>query len=229
MTTVRTCDPAAAMTRSLLGYGVIAGPLYVAVALGQAVTRDGFDLRRHQWSLLANGEHGWIQVANFVLTGLMIVAAAVGLRRAFGLRATVGLRRGVDGGAWAARLIGVFGVSMVAAGVFRADPALGFPVGSPDGPSAVSWHGMAHFMAGGIGFTALAVACFLVARRYSADGRTGWARFSLVAGAVFLAGFAMVASGQGSTAANLGFTAAVLLVLAWLSAVSAQRYCALSS
>src|SRR5829696_4666070 len=78
----RSCDPATRVTRSLLGYGVLAGPFYVTVALAQALTRDGFDLSRHPWSLLALGAHGWIQIANFVLTGLMVVAAAVGVRRA---------------------------------------------------------------------------------------------------------------------------------------------------
>ena len=55
------CAPADRVTKSLLGYGVIAGPIYVVVALAQAVTREGFDLARHQWSLLANGSNGWIQ------------------------------------------------------------------------------------------------------------------------------------------------------------------------
>ena len=79
-----TCDaqPADRVTSSLLGYGVIAGPMYVAVSLAQALTREGFDLSRHQWSLLANGGPGWIQIANFVVTGLMVIAFAVGLRRA---------------------------------------------------------------------------------------------------------------------------------------------------
>jgi hypothetical protein len=63
------CTPAIRTTRSLLGYGIIAGPIYVAVALAQALTRPGFDLRRHAWSLLADGHLGWIQVANFVVTG----------------------------------------------------------------------------------------------------------------------------------------------------------------
>jgi hypothetical protein len=35
--------------------------MYVLISLGQAVTRDGFDLVRHEWSLLANGSFGWIQ------------------------------------------------------------------------------------------------------------------------------------------------------------------------
>jgi hypothetical protein len=48
-------DRTAAITRSLLGYGVLAGPVYVVVGLAQALTRDGYDLARHDLSLLANG------------------------------------------------------------------------------------------------------------------------------------------------------------------------------
>jgi hypothetical protein len=35
------------MTRTLLACGVLAGPLYMAVYLGQALTRPGFDITRH--------------------------------------------------------------------------------------------------------------------------------------------------------------------------------------
>ena len=142
---------------------------------------------------MANGERGWIQVANLVVTGLMVIAFAVGLRRA--LATGTGAR-------WAPRLVAVYGVSLVAAGLLRADPALGFPAGTPAGPGPVSWHGAAHFVAGGIGFSCLAITCFVLAhrysaQRYSAQRRRGWARFSRLTGVVFLAGFAMVASGPG--------------------------------
>jgi len=79
MTMTVTCAPATRTTKSLLGYGVIAGPLYVSVSLAQALTRPGFDLARHPWSLLANGDLGWVQVANFLVTGLMTIAFGVGL------------------------------------------------------------------------------------------------------------------------------------------------------
>jgi hypothetical protein len=209
------CTPAERVTRSLLGYGVIAGPLFVGVSLAQALTREGFDLRRHQWSLLANGSYGWVQVTNFVLTGLMVVAAAAGLHRAW----TTG-----PGARWAPRLIAVYGASLVAAGVFRADPALGFPAGTAVGPGEVSWHGLLHFAAGGIGFTCLAVACFAVARRYAAAGRRGFARWSRATGSAFLGGFAMLASSGGAEFANLVFTAVVIAVWAWLSAVASDAY-----
>jgi hypothetical membrane protein len=197
----------------LLGYGVIAGPLYVAVALAQALTRPGFDLSRHAWSLLANGELGWIQVANFIVTGLMTVAAAVGVRRAL----AAGRAR-----SWAPVLIGAYGVSLVGAGLFRADPAQGFPVGTPE-TTTISWHGMLHLMVGAIGFGCLIAGCLVLASRFAREQRRGLAWFSRIAGAGLLIGFAGIASGShGPT--TLGFVAAVVIVFAWLSTVSVHLY-----
>jgi len=101
-------------TRSLLAGGVVAGPLFIVVGLLQAFTREGFDLRRHPLSLLSNGDLGWIQVATFVVTGLLFAGAAVGMRRV--------LHPG-RGGTWGPLLVGAVGVGMIAAGVFVADPA----------------------------------------------------------------------------------------------------------
>jgi hypothetical protein len=49
-------------TAQLLACGIVAGPLFLAVALIQAFTRDGYDLSRHPISLLTLGELGWIQI-----------------------------------------------------------------------------------------------------------------------------------------------------------------------
>ena len=68
-------------THHLLAGAIVAGPLFLAVSLTQAFTRDGFDLRRHPISLLSLGEFGWIQVANFVVCGALFIAGSVGLRR----------------------------------------------------------------------------------------------------------------------------------------------------
>src|SRR2546423_1126149 len=210
-----TCDPATRVTKSLLGYGVVAGPLYVAVSLGQALTRPGFDLTRHQWSLLSNGGLGWIQITNFLLTGAMIVACAVGMRRA--------LARG-RGARWAPRLVATFGASLVAAGVFRADPALGFPAGAPAGPGQVSWHGALHLLSAGIGFTCVAVACLVVAGRLAADGHRGLAAASRVSGVAFLVSFGAVASSGGAPWGTLCFVGGVLVIFAWLTVTSVHLY-----
>lgn len=208
-----TCTPAARITKSLLGYGVIAGPFYVIVSLAQALTREGFDLSRHAWSLLSNGDLGWIQITNFILTGLMVAAAAVGLRRA--------LNPG-RGRVWAPLLVGAYGLSLIGAGIFTADPAPGFPVGTPV-TATMSWHSMLHLMVGGVGFLCLIAGCFVLGSRFARDGRSGLAWFSRITGVAFLAGFVGIASGsQGPTV--LAFVASVLVVWAWMTTVSVKFY-----
>jgi len=211
-----SCTPAQRVTRSLLGYGIVAGPFYVVVSITQALMREGFDLRRHEWSLLATGGPGWIQIANFIITGAMVVTAALGLSRAW----TTG-----TGHRAAPILIAIFGTSLVGAGIFTADPMLGFPVGTPDGPPAeVSLHGILHLVSGGVGFACLIAAFLVIGRRFRRQGEPGWAWFSRITGVLFLAGFAGVSSGATSPGMNMAFTAAVVLSWSWLSALSVHVY-----
>lgn len=213
------CDRHAAITRSLLGYGVLAGPFYVVVGLVQALMRDGFDLTRHDLSLLANGPLGWIQIANLVLTGAMVIAAAVGMHRALGV---VPPRAGVGVGP---KLLGVYGAGLVGAGLFVADPMQGFPRGTPDGPPVVTTiGGIGHLVCGGIGFLGLVAACVVLGRRFAREGRGPWAWFSWTTGVVFLAAFVGIASGSASPVVILAFWVAVLLSWAWLAAVSVDLY-----
>lgn len=205
------CDSAARVTKSLLGYGVIAGPIYVAVSVVQALTRPGFDITRHAWSLLSTGDLGWLQITNFIVAGLMTVAAAIGLRRA-----------GV--GRWTSRLVGAYGGCLVAAGIFPPDPAQGFPIGTPANANTISWHGGLHLLSGSVGFACLIVACLLAGRAFAGQGRRGWVVYSRIAGVLLLLGFAGIASGAHGAATILPFTAAVILVSSWITAYSVHVY-----
>ncbi len=123
-----------ALTHMLLTSGIFAGPIYMVVGLAEALLRSGFDLRRHELSLLANGDFGWIHVAMMVVTGLLTITGAMGLRRAL---------TGGSGRMWGPILLGVYGLGVAIAGLLTADPALGFPPGTPDGRAIVlSWHGI---------------------------------------------------------------------------------------
>ncbi len=161
-------------TRALLACGAAAGPLFMVVALIQAGTRTGFDPAKHPASLLSVGELGWIQIANFIVCGGLFLASAVGMRSALsGGRAAV----------WGPRLIGAFGVALIAGGVFVSDPGLGFPPGTPEGiPDSMSWHAVVHAGAPVVGFIALSVACFVFARRSFGAGQRAWAVFSIMTG-----------------------------------------------
>lgn len=103
-------DTAAAVTRSLLGWGVVVGALYLVVGVVLALTSEGFDLGRHPLSLLMLGELGWVQALNLILSGIMTIAAAVGFARAM-RGARTARRTGV--------LLGIFGTCLIASGFFH--------------------------------------------------------------------------------------------------------------
>ena len=167
-----------ATTRGLLTCGVIAGPLFVATAIAQILTRDGFDLRRHPLSLLSVGEHGWIQVTNFILAGILSILFSMGMARVL----TDG-----PGSRWAPRFCALFGIGLVIGGIFKADPALGFPVGAPEGyPSHLSSHAMVHAFAPPLAFLSLIGGLLVIARRFAAEGLRRTAVVSRVAAAVCL-------------------------------------------
>jgi hypothetical protein len=198
-------EPDNGSTTPLLACGAAAGPLYLLVGFGQALTREGFDVRRHALSLLSNGEHGWIQIVSFVVSGLLVIAGAIGVRRAL---------RGGSGGTWAPILLGTYGIGLLGAGTFVADPAFGFPPGT-EGPTGLTRHGVLHFVFGAIGFYALIGACFVLARRFVRVDQPRWAVFSVLTGGVFFVSFAAIASGSASPTIMLAFYAAVTLAWIW--------------
>jgi hypothetical protein len=156
-------------TRALLAAGGIAGPLFIAAVVIQAYARAGFDPKRHPLSLLSLGDLGWIQITAFIVCGVLALASAFGLRRVLspGRAAT-----------WGPRLVGLYGAALIWGGVFVADPAFGFPPGTPDGsPTSMSWHGMLHTIAPTVAGLAVVAACIVFARRYAALGHRGWVAY----------------------------------------------------
>ena len=210
-----TTTTRAIATRKLLACGLVAGLLYMAVYLAQAFTRENFDLTRHPASLLANGGPGWIQTLNFIVSGLLCIAAGVGLRR------TVTGR----GSTWGPRLVAQYGVGLLLAAIFRADPAAGFPAGTPEDYAEISWHGMGHFVAGFVGFGGLIAACLVFAAHFRSTGRKAWARYSTVTGVLFGASFLGLMAGAGSRPTITAFVIAVTLGWIWISLLCLKFRC----
>ncbi len=211
-------DPATRVMKSLLGYGVVAGPFYIAISLIQAFTSTGFDLRRHPASLLSDGRLGWIQVVNFLLTEAMVIAGAIGMQRALppGRRSR-----------WIAGLVALFGVGMIGASIFKADPSYGFPPGTAAGKAlTTTLHGNLHLVFGSLGFLGLIVATFVMAS-YFADLGDHWrARLSVASGVVFLLAdlSGVVLANNHEIAYNLTLTAGIIVGFAWLTTVSVYLY-----
>jgi hypothetical protein len=194
-------------SRFLLGCGVAAGPCYLAVGVIQGRVREGFDFARHPLSVLANGPSGWIQTVNFVLTGMMVIAVAVGFRRVLTSRS-----RGVT---WC---LAGYGAAMLLAAAFPADPVDGFPPGTPEGfPTSISTTGLIHFISGALAFTFLALSGFFAA--WAMAGRSEWALMALS----LLSGLAAGLGFFGGIALPIGVAGiwiAVVVGWLWLSVMS---------
>lgn len=210
----KAINVSAAVTRSLLGYGVLVGPFYLLIGVAHGLVRDGFSFARHPLSVLANGPGGWVQTANFVLSGLMVIAAAVGFWRV----PTPRLRASPV-------FLALFGLSMIVASVLRADPMDGFPAGTLLGPpTTISPMGMGHFIAGTVGFVCMALSCLCSAPAMSRIGNRTLAIGGMLSGLAVLVGFFggfLVPVLAGTTT---GIWIAVVVGWAWLGWVSAKLY-----
>nr|WP_262402546.1 DUF998 domain-containing protein [Actinomadura sp. CNU-125] len=106
----------------LLGCGVLTGPLFTAAYLLEGAARADYSAARHPVSSLALGEHGWTQVANFLVAGLLTLAFAAGMWR---------VPRPVGGPIFGPLLVGVWGVGCSARASSAPTRSAAIPRGRP--------------------------------------------------------------------------------------------------
>lgn len=195
-------------TRMLLGCGVAAGALFIGLNFIQAFTRPGFDRARNAISYLLLGDLGWIQLINFVGTGVLAIAFAFGMRR--------WLHPG-KAGTFGPLLIGMYGVGLIIAGFFAPDPSFGFPPGAPEGiPPVMSGHATLHAIGFFTSMPSLVAACFVFARRFAAIQNRGWATYCMATGiaapALVILSMVLTASGKS----GLPLLGVLALTSGWL-------------
>lgn len=175
--------PGTARTKALLVCGAIAGPLFTLAWVVEGASRAHYQPLRHPVSSLELGDLGWTQQANFIITGLLTLAFATGLRRAL---------RPLGGSTWGPLLVGVHAIGLLGAGIFVTDPVSGYPLGTPDRLQAYgSGHAALHDLFSVGTFVGLPIACLVFARRFAGWGQRGWAIYSAATGLVFMAGFVL--------------------------------------
>lgn len=168
-------------TRKLLGCGAVAGPLFVGGFVLGGRSQPSYDPRRQAISALARSDLPWLQNASFLASGTLLLAGAVGARRA--------MRTGVSG--WTLPVIvAAVGAGTVCAGVF--------PTDTPDeiAESGLSPRGVLHVVSAVPVFVGMPLAAAAGAWRLAAEGRTGWAVLSVVAGVTSIAAAAATGSGM---------------------------------
>ena len=195
-------------SRALLIGAVIATPLFVALWAVQSFTREGFRPTFHPMSLLSLGDSGWVQIANFILTGMLVIGGGIGLGRAL---EPGRLTR------WGTTLIVLMGIGLVVAGVFVTDPGAGFPAGAPEGAPEMSWHGAVHEVGFVLTQVAFVAGGVILAVRCGRNRQPGW---MVACAAAVLAAVLVAALGDPETLAiRLVISAAIELGL--ISALAA--------
>ena len=192
------------LTRLLLLCGAIAGPLFIFVLLVQDYTRPGFDPRLDLLSLLSLGDWGWVQIVNFILVGFLNLLYAVGLWRR--------LHPG-RGGTWGPILIGAYGLGLILVGIFRTDPANGFPPGVP-AATQPSWHGAIHALGALFVFLLLAAALLVFVRLFLAWKERWWAVYCLASAVLFL----LIFFTGFTNAAFMARTLRLAVLIGWMAA-----------
>lgn len=153
--------------------------------------RPGYSALTMPVSALSLTADGWVQIVNFVLFGLFIIAFAIGLNRML----APGPAR-----TWATAVQLLIGVGLVLAGVFIQDPGQGYPVGVAV-PANPTGHGTAHLIATIVVFNARIAWSLVMAVRFSRD--SAWRRYaafcvlSAILLAIFLGAFGAALSTGG--------------------------------
>ena len=189
----------------LLACGALAGPLFIAVSLAQIPFREGFDLTRHAFSFLLNGPGGWVQMLNFVATGVLFSLAAWGLGPALGGRA----------GSVGQVLLIILGAGLVVAGLFAPQPSYGYPPGAPAGmPSELTTSSVVHGIAFGLSIVSYCAALAVAAWRLRRVGAPRWAAACAAAALLLLAIPATQGQAAGTVVIYVAVTAAYLVTAA---------------
>jgi hypothetical protein len=199
-----------ALARLLLLCGTVAGPLFTAAWLLGGAGREGYSALRHPISSLAIGDAGWMQTATFLVTGLLVIAFAVGGRLALGDR---GPSR------WTSIFLAAVGFGLVGAGWFVTDPMNGYPPGTPLVPTDFTVAGRLHRAFSALVFLGMPLAAFSAARWLAVQGATGWARYSRVTAWAFLAAFAVTTIGflgLGGLDRIAGLLQRITLTIGWV-------------
>ncbi len=170
-------------TEVLLRCGMLAGPLFIVTFLIEGLARPDYNPLRHPVSSLALGPNGWIQMANFMVAGVLYLALATGVLLAR-REQTVGPRSG-------AILIGAVGVGLLGSGAFITDPVSGYPPGTPDLLTSYTTSGALHDAFSVPVFLGLPAAAMAYAWWFLRHGNRGWAGYSLASGLAFLVAFGL--------------------------------------
>lgn len=196
MNTNHEIQRVSAKAKILLTVGAVAGPLFTLMWIVESLTRADYNSLRHPVSSLALGDFGWVQVANFIVAGLLSLAFAFGLWLAL---------RPQRGAMWGSLPVAIWGLGLLGAGIFITDPVSGYPLGTPDLILNPTPHGALHDQFSLAGFAGLTAACFVFTYHFATRGERGWAFYSVLTGILFPVGIVLASAGFSQNESLVAF------------------------
>ena len=173
-------------TRLLLMCGALAGPFFTILWFITGLNRANYDPMRHPISSLSIGESGWTQVTNFIITGVLTLALAFGLRSALGSR---------GGSKWGAIWMTAIGIGFLGAALFVADAMNGYPPGTPLLLMQPTVVGRLHRLFSALVFFGIPGAAFSLGGLFAKNGERTWATYSRGTAIAFIVMFVLTSIG----------------------------------
>ena len=140
--------------------GSFGSALFVIVFMVEGWLRPGYSTLSTYVSALSLGPRGWVQISNFIVSGILMLVFSRGVANAFKKE-----KRSQAGPV----LLGI-----VSAGMFLSGPFVMDPMGTL--PAQASLHGLVHGITGSIVFLLMPVSCLVCYRRLRIE--PGWHAFS---------------------------------------------------
>ena len=205
--------------------GVVAAPLFVATFSAIGAFESDYDWRRDAVSLLALGRRGWLQRANFIVTGSLYATSALALcpfpQQGKQPRAVP----------W---LVAAVGIGLIGSGVFNTDPVGEYRPNAPSDraedasgrlPSGSTLEGRLHNLFAIPIFVGIPIAGLVSAIAATRDKNYRWALYSTSSSISMIANFVLfgMAFGQDSLLSGKGGLYQRLSIASgftWLSALS---------
>jgi len=196
--------------------GAVSGPLFILTFVIEGVMRTHYSQLHNPVSLLALGSFGWVQVVNFLITGVLVLVFANGLWRRYRTSRAMSI---------SASLIAILAFGIIGAGVFTMDGSGVQYQGILTQTLHLSPHGILHRLFAGSTFCILPASSFVMACQFCKWQQKGWAIYSVISGMGALFFFFLLANAIDQSHGSIGYAGlyeriSIVIGLGWLSVLA---------
>ncbi len=173
-------------TKWLLCCGPVAALLFVTTFSIEGALRPHYEASRYPVSSLSLESHGYVQVLNFLISGLLFILFSFGIQKQILV---------LKSSKKIANLVMLAGAGLSGAGIFSTDPVFGYPEYLPLRMAQFTFTGHMHDLVSLLVFICIPWACFVARKNFKEAGDYFMSAYSLVTSVVVLLTFILAGAG----------------------------------